>query len=80
MCNLFDDDCDGLVDDDAPCEAGLTCIAGECREATGGLPDGSAEPSDSSGCSLGVDSSSGDGWLLGGYLMLGFYWLRRRRR
>ncbi|MEZ4444073.1 MAG: putative metal-binding motif-containing protein [Polyangiaceae bacterium] len=80
VCNLFDDDCDGLVDDDAPCEAGLTCIAGECREATGGLPDGSVEPSDSSGCSLGVDSSSGDGWLLGGYLMLGFYWLRRRRR
>ena len=39
-CNFLDDDCNGLVDDDAYCPAGNACIAGECRP-----DDGTATPS-----------------------------------
>jgi hypothetical protein len=29
-CNGIDDDCDGMIDDSAPCPTGQTCSAGEC--------------------------------------------------
>jgi Cys-rich repeat protein len=31
VCNGIDDDCDGIVDDGAPCAAGQSCIAGACQ-------------------------------------------------
>ena len=31
MCNGVDDDCDGAIDDDAPCPANSYCIEGACR-------------------------------------------------
>lgn len=30
MCNLLDDDCDGVIDDDQPCPAGEACVEGKC--------------------------------------------------
>ncbi len=32
VCNGHDDDCDGVVDDDAPCDGALECYLGECRD------------------------------------------------
>jgi hypothetical protein len=32
VCNGVDDDCDGTVDDGAPCSGGLTCAGGQCVE------------------------------------------------
>ena len=77
-CNLFDDDCDGLVDDGAPCDPGLECIAGECRPAPPGSESGDeAESGDSGGCAMG---GRADGWLAGLYMLALLGATRRRRR
>lgn len=50
-CNGVDDDCDDLVDDDAPCDAGEVCFHGRCQPRCG-----SAEfrcPSDGKRCDPG---------------------------
>jgi hypothetical protein len=30
VCDGFDNDCDGAVDDNAPCGDGRTCVSGVC--------------------------------------------------
>ena len=68
VCNLLDDDCDGAVDENDPCDEALACIAGECRVPdevpTGGSGDtGSVETGDESGLAettaAGTDTESG---------------------
>lgn len=35
MCNGVDDNCDGIIDDDAPCPTDYYCIEGGCRKTCG---------------------------------------------
>ena len=71
-CNFFDDDCDGEVDEDdeTPCPDGLSCQAGECREADepvaldesgGGLGGGSGGGGDGTGSGTGASVGQADG-------------------
>ncbi|GAB4298701.1 MAG: hypothetical protein Kow0090_14140 [Myxococcota bacterium] len=34
ICNGVDDDCNGFVDDNAPCDGGKKCVQGVCKEVT----------------------------------------------
>ena len=64
-CNFFDDDCDGIVDNDAPCPEGETCQAGLCRpeeEAeTGGAEAGDDDDDDADGPSDGTAGGGTEG-------------------
>jgi hypothetical protein len=53
-CNLFDDDCDGLLDEDAPCPDGEACVAGSC------IPDDQVPGGDSGDDGSGSGSTGGD--------------------
>ncbi len=35
ICNLLDDDCNGIVDDEGACPQGQTCSSGQCVQGTG---------------------------------------------
>lgn len=66
-CNFLDDDCDGDVDEGQLCPAGQSCLAGECRNAPSGSPDGPASSAGSpkagvSGCSSAAGAPP-SGWL-----------------
>lgn len=47
VCNFFDDDCDGEVDEGDLCPAGQVCAAGRCR-SNGEVVSGGEQPSTSS--------------------------------
>jgi hypothetical protein len=40
QCNGRDDDCDSVIDNDAPCPVGTQCLEGACRNTCGGLEFG----------------------------------------
>ena len=44
MCNGFDDDCDDVIDNDAPCDAGLACYKGTCIPKDAAAIMAAAEP------------------------------------
>ncbi len=56
VCNLLDDDCDGAVDENAPCDDGLSCIAGECR-----VPDEAPTGGSTGTGALGTGDEGGPG-------------------
>lgn len=64
VCNLLDDDCDGAVDENAPCDPGLSCIAGECRvpdeTPTGGSGDSGAVETGGDGGSMDTTATGTD--------------------
>ncbi len=53
-CNLLDDDCNGIVDDEASCVSGLTCVSGQCVAEAGKAPSSG----DNDGCAGAGDSVS----------------------
>ena len=55
-CNGRDDDCDGTVDDGAPCPGGQECIDGACE----------AEPGLDAGVAMGADAGLDDDGVPGG--------------
>lgn len=88
-CDGVDNDCDGTVDDDAPCQAGAVCVAGTCESVevppvdAGIGPDaGSAAEDDehalpgSCGCTAPGSAPAGAGLALATIAAL----MRRRRR
>ncbi len=62
-CNAIDDDCDGMVDEGAPCNAGETCTAGTCAPVVESCDavdnDGDGQVDEGSLCPAGQECRAG---------------------
>ncbi|MEZ4403950.1 MAG: MopE-related protein [Kofleriaceae bacterium] len=91
ICDGADNDCDGVVDDEAPCPGDRVCVDGACQlpaatDAGVALPgvdggdDGSGELPGGCGCTTGAPSGSGLGVALALAAWLGGARRQARRR